>query len=84
MPKAAEELNLNKETQEKAIEIIEKADEKGITENKNPNSILAAAIYMAVNETGEWRSQVEVSQALGISKGALYERYKDLTEEIEL
>ncbi len=83
MPKAAEELGLSEETQEKAIEIIKKADEKGIAEDKNPNSLLAAAIYIAVNETGDWRSQVEISQALGISKGGLYEIYKSLLNELD-
>lgn len=84
MPKAAEELNLNEETQEKAVEIIKQAKEEDLIEDKNPNSTLAAAIYIAVNETGEWRSQVEVSQALGISKSALYNRYKELLDGIDI
>lgn len=84
MPEAGKELSLSKETQDKAIEIINRAIEKGITEGKNPNSILAAAIFLAANETGEWRSQVEVSQALGISKSALYKRYKELIDGLEI
>ena len=84
MPKVSEDLGLSEKTQNKAMEIIKKANEKGIAEDKNPNSLLAAAIFMASNETDEWRSQVEVSQALGISKGGLYESYKDLLDELDL
>ena len=84
MPKVADDLGLSEETQKKAMEIIEKAVEKNVAGDKNPNSLLAAAIYIAVNETDEWRSQVEISQALGISKGGLYESYKDLLDELDI
>ena len=84
MPKVAEDLNLSQETQDKTMEIIKKASQKGIAEDKNPNSLLAGAIYVAVNETDEWRSQVEISQALSISKGGLYESYKNLLDELDI
>lgn len=84
MPEAAEELSLSEGVQQKALEIIKEADEKGLTEGKNPNGLLAATIFIAASEEGEWRSQVEVSQALGISKGGLYNQYKELLDGLDL
>ncbi|KXA90505.1 hypothetical protein AKJ57_04120, partial [candidate division MSBL1 archaeon SCGC-AAA259A05] len=64
--------------------IIKKAKKKNSFEVKNPVVTVAAALYMAATEAGEWRSQVEVAQTAKVSKSALFRRYKELTKNLKL
>ncbi len=83
VPQLAEDLNLSETCQRRAINIIKKAENLGIAYGKKPAGILAAAIYMAAIDCGEWRSEVEISQAAGVSKSSLFEIYKELSDNLE-
>lgn len=79
IPRVAEELNLSETCQRRAISIIKKAENLGIAYGKKPAGVLAAAIYMAATDCGEYRSEVEVSQITGASKSSLFEIYKEFS-----
>lgn len=83
VPRVADDLNLSERCQRRAINIIKKAENLGIAYGKKPASILAAAIYIAATDCGEWRSEVEISQATGVSKSSLFDIYKELSDALD-
>jgi len=75
-------LKLNGDTQELAVDIIRKAEEKGYTSGKDPAGIAASAIYIASISTGQNRTQGEVSEASGITEVTIRKRYKELVSKL--
>ena len=61
VPRFASELGLSGEAQSKAIEIIEKAMEKGLTSGRGPTGVAAAALYIASVLLGERKTQRDVA-----------------------
>ena len=75
-------LKLSENTKRRAISILDEAAEKELMSGLGPSGISAAAIYIAANQTGERRSQREVSLAADISEVTLRCRYKKLSESL--
>ncbi|KXB02509.1 transcription initiation factor IIB [candidate division MSBL1 archaeon SCGC-AAA261F17] len=78
------ELELSGEAQSKAIEIIKKAKEKGLTSGRGPTGIAAAAIYITSVMTGERRTQSDVAKVAKVTEVTVRNRYKELAEELDL
>jgi transcription initiation factor TFIIB len=81
-------LGLSGATVKAAIEIIQKAREKGITAGRDPAGVAAAAVYIAALLNDERRTQKEVAMAAGVTEVTVRNRYKELSsvlssEEIE-
>lgn len=64
IPKFASKLGLSGATEARAVEIIEKARNRGVTSGKGPCGVAAAAIYIAGKITGERFTQREIAQTL--------------------
>lgn len=60
-------VGLSEKTRRKALDILLKAKEKGITAGKNPISLAASALYLSSLINGERRNQKSLSRASGIS-----------------
>ncbi|MFA4935789.1 MAG: transcription initiation factor IIB, partial [Candidatus Methanoperedens sp.] len=75
-------LNLDKSTQLKAVEIINRASEQELTNGKNPYSIAVAALYIASILCDNRKTQREVAQAAGISELTLRNNFKELNEKL--
>ena len=84
VPRFASELNLSGEVQSKAIEIIEKAKEKGLTSGRGPTGVAAAALYIASVLLGERKTQRDVSDIAGVTEVTIRNRYKELTEQLDM
>ena len=84
IPRFASSLDLSGEIQSKAIEIILKAKEMGLTSGKGPTGIAAAALYIASVLFGERKTQSEVAQIAGVTEVTIRNRYKELSEKIDL
>ena len=80
----ASELGLSGEAQSKAIEIIEKAMEKGLTSGRGPTGVAAAALYIASVLLGERKTQRDVADIAGVTEVTIRNRYKELTEQLEM
>jgi transcription initiation factor TFIIB len=72
-------LGLSGATVKTAIEIIQKAREKGITAGRDPAGVAAAAVYIAALLNDERRTQKEVAMAAGVTEVTVRNRYKELT-----
>ena len=82
--KIAELLGVSGKTTVKAIEIIEKVREKGISSGKEPASIAAASLYIACLLNDERRTQKEISMTAGITETTLRMRYKEIMKALKI
>lgn len=77
-------LKTSGETSAKAIDIIRKAQEKGIIAGTKAEVVAATAIYIACMLTGDKRTQDEISEISNVSKVTLRKRYKELAKQLNL
>ncbi len=84
VPRFASELGLSGEVQSRAIDIIEKAMEKELTSGKGPTGVAAAALYIASVLVGERKTQRDVADITGVTEVTIRNRYKELTEQLEM
>ena len=80
----ASKLGLSGEVQAKAIEIINKAVKSGLSSGKGPTGVAAAALYIASLLLGERKTQKEVSEISGVTEVTIRNRYKELSENIDM
>ncbi len=84
VPRFASELKLPGEVESKAIAILQKANEKGLTSGRGPTGVAAAAIYIASVLHGTRRTQREVADVAGVTEVTIRNRYKELTEHLDI
>jgi len=78
------ELGLSGEVQSRAIELLRKASEKGLTSGRGPTGVAAAAIYIASALCGERRTQRDVADVARVTEVTVRNRYKELCEKLGL
>lgn len=78
------ELGLSGEVQAKAYELLQMAAEKELTSGRGPTGVAAAAIYIASILTNNRRTQREVAEVAGVTEVTIRNRYKELTERLDL
>jgi transcription initiation factor TFIIB len=84
VPRFCSLLDLSGEIRSKAVEIIKKASEAELTNGRGPIGIAAAAIYIAAILSGEHRTQKEVSDVTGVTEVTIRNRYKELSEQLDI
>ncbi len=84
VPRFCSMLGLGGDIRAKAIEIIKRASEKELTNGRGPIGIAAAAIYIAAILNGEHRTQKEVSDVTGVTEVTIRNRYKELSEQLDI
>jgi transcription initiation factor TFIIB len=84
MIKTANNLGISLETQQRAVELIEKAKEMKITQGKNPISLAAASLYLACLLNEENVTQKRLSEATGISEVSIRNRYTELRDKLSI
>ncbi len=77
-------LKLSAEARRKANDILKMARENDLTSGKGPTGVAAAAIYIASLMTGERRTQRSVAEVAGVTEVTIRNRYKELTEKLQL
>ena len=70
--------------QSKAIEIIEKAMEKGLTSEEGQQESLPQHLYIASVLLGERKTQRDVADIAGVTEVTIRNRYKELTEQLDM
>ena len=63
---------------------IKKAMEKGLTSGRGPTGVAAAALYIASVLLGERKTQRDVADIAGVTEVTIRNRYKALTEQLEM
>jgi transcription initiation factor TFIIB len=83
VPRFASELGLSGETEAKAIEILQKAREKGVTSGRGPTGVAAAAIYLAGKITNDKQTQKGIAGRLaGVTEVTIRNRYEEIAREL--
>lgn len=78
IPSIASKLNLRRDTEQYAIDILRRAkDRHGLT-GKDPRGVAAAALYMACIDNNDKRIQKDVAEAAGTTEVTLRNRLRGL------
>ncbi len=78
------DLKISGETQAKAIDIIRKAQKKGLISGKGAKGTAAAAVYIASLLSGEKKTQRAISEIAEVTQVTLRHRYKELIRELNI
>jgi transcription initiation factor TFIIB len=82
IPSIAAKLGVSQLTEQTALRILKKANEKKALTGKDPRGLAAAALYMACQETGEKRVQRVIAEAAGTTEVTLRNRYRGLKDAL--
>ena len=82
--KIASKIGLKEKTIRKAGEILDKANETGIIDGKNPEIMAASALYAACIITGENKSQSEIAHAVSTSTVSIRNRILEFKTKLGL
>ena len=75
-------LGLNSDTERRTREIIKLAEERELTHGKSPSGIVAAALYIAGQQTGQIRTQREIAEVTNVTEVTIRNRYKQLANSL--
>jgi len=78
------ELKLSADVQAKTMEILKEAADKELTSGRGPTGIAAASLYIASILCGERRTQREVSAVAAVTEVTIRNRYKELSEKLDI
>ncbi len=78
------QLQLSSNTQKRAEAILFDVDRAGLTSRKTPESLIAAALYIACILEDERRTQKKIGQVTGVSPQTIQTRYRQLVHELEI
>ncbi|AMD16937.1 transcription initiation factor IIB [Methanobrevibacter sp. YE315] len=84
IPRFATKLGISGEAESKAIEIIEEAMKNDLTSGRGPTGVAAAALYISSVLFGERKTQKEVATIAGVTEVTIRNRYKELTEKVDV
>lgn len=84
IPRFASELRISEQSQVKAIKIIEQSGSAGLHSGKGPNGIAVAALYISSLMENDRKSQKDIAEVAGITEVTLRNRYKELSENLNL
>lgn len=78
LPQIASTVDAYWETERRAQELLETADDKLVANGQNPRGAAAGALYLASRQTGEFINQDALAGAADVSTVTVRERYRDL------
>lgn len=84
LSRIATKAGVSEKTTRKAIEIIKKAINSGISAGKDPMGLAAAALYVACVMEGENKTQKDIAEAAGVTEVTIRNRYKGLKAALNL
>ena len=80
----AARVGVSEKTSRRAIEIIRKAIQAGISAGKDPMGLAAAALYVACVMEGENKTQKDIAEAADVTEVTIRNRYKGLKAALNL
>ncbi len=84
IPKIGSKIGVDERTQQTAIELLHKAEERKVIAGKDPTGLAAAAIYIACVINGERKTQKDIAEAAGVTEVTVRNRYKTLKKQLGL
>jgi len=84
IPSIASKLRLRRDTEQRAVEILNKARQVRGLSGKDPRGLAAAALYMASLDADDRRTQKDVAEAAGTTEVTLRNRLRGLEETLRV
>jgi transcription initiation factor TFIIB len=84
IPRFASELGLSEKVQVRAIEIINKVKDAGLSSGRGPSGLAAAALYIASFMLAEHRTQREIADVSGVTEVTIRHRYVEITQLLDV
>jgi transcription initiation factor TFIIB len=78
VPSIAAKLKIRRDTEQKAIQLLDEAGKRKGLSGKDPRGVAAAALYMACNLNGEKKIQKDIASAAGTTEVTLRNRLRGL------
>ena len=75
---------MGEKIQQRAVDILRKAEALKTTAGKDPMGLAAAALYIACVLNDEKRTQKMIADAAGVTEVTIRNRYKGLRESLQL
>ncbi|HYX56624.1 MAG TPA: TFIIB-type zinc ribbon-containing protein, partial [Nitrososphaeraceae archaeon] len=82
--KISNKINLSEKTKRQAIIIMNDVTKKEISAGKDPMGIAATVLYLSCLKTDEYRSQIDIASAAGVTEVTIRNRFKDLKSRFDL
>ena len=82
--RVANKANLSEKTKRQAMNIMHSVTRSGISAGKDPMGLAASVLYLSCMNTGESRTQTEISEAAGVTEVTIRNRYKNLKRQLDL
>jgi transcription initiation factor TFIIB len=82
--KISNKINLSEKTKRQAISIMNDVTKKEISAGKDPMGIAATVLYLSCLKTDEYRSQIDIASAAGVTEVTIRNRFKDLKSRFDL
>ena len=78
----ASRAGVKQSTETKAIDLVKKAEEIGITTGKDPTGVAAAAVYLASLLESDHKTEKEISKASGLTEVTIRHRYIEMKDAL--
>ena len=82
--KVANKATIDEKTKRQAIKMMDDVTKKEISAGKDPMGLAATVLYISCIKTGENITRRDIAQAAGITEVTLRNRFRDLTDKLEL
>jgi transcription initiation factor TFIIB len=70
---------ISEKTKRKAFNLMDELVKKEVPAGKHPMSLAATILFVACRKTGEYRTQVDIAKAAGVTEVTIRNRFKDLS-----
>ncbi|MFX1521256.1 MAG: transcription initiation factor IIB [Promethearchaeota archaeon] len=84
IPRFANDLGLSGSVSKRAIKLLKKAKQVGITAGKDPTGMAAATLYIAGILEDERRTQREIARVARVTEVTVRNRYKELVKNLQI
>ena len=78
------ELKLSGDVRAKTVAILRDAADRELTSGRGPSGMAAASLYIASVLCGERRTQREVADVAGVTEVTIRNRYKEITQKLDI
>jgi transcription initiation factor TFIIB len=82
--RVANKANITEKTKYRAVNTMKDVTQNGISAGKDPMGLAASILYLSCLNTGEHKTQLDISSAAGVTEVTVRNRFKDLKSRLDL
>jgi transcription initiation factor TFIIB len=82
--RVANKADISEKTKYRAMNIMKDVTHNGLSAGKDPMGLAASILYLSCLNTGEHRTQLDISNAAGVTEVTVRNRFKDLKNRLDL